>query len=77
MLSEHNVLSLASYSSAYATTADEGFFRSRIHPVVAELTGSNLRYSKGTTDSIACKIGSKNKPTHMLRRIVLNCKICR
>ena len=33
------VLSLASYSSAHATTADEGFFRSRIHPVVAQLTG--------------------------------------
>ena len=67
MLSEHKFLSLACYSSAYATTADEGFFRSRIHPVVAELTDPNLRYSRGTTDSIACKIGPNNQPTHMHR----------
>ena len=47
ILSERKVLSLASYSSAYAATADEGFFRSRIHPVVAELTRPNLRYNRG------------------------------
>ena len=33
-----HVLSLAAYSCAHAKTADKGFFRSRMHPVVAQLT---------------------------------------
>ena len=33
-----HVLSLAAYSCAHGKTADKGFFRSRMHPVVAQLT---------------------------------------